>query len=155
MNIIVDGPTDFHEKTDRIKPTSIPVDFATIPETLKSLNLWVVWAYVWKHGRWCKLPFQPVLASDRVPGEDGLEVVRREVERPEHLVGLWRRWLSFISDTRISLTASASCSRMDSWEPISTSAGTRRRARSQSGGWIWYGGVTRTPMSAPARPGSR
>ena len=71
-----------------IKPTSIPVDFANIPDELKRLNLWVVWAYVWKDERWTKLPFQPVMASTEVSGEDGLDAVRRQVERPEHVVGL-------------------------------------------------------------------
>jgi hypothetical protein len=71
MNIIVDGSTDFHEKADRIKPTPIPVDFATIPETLKRLKLWVVWAYVWKDGRWYKLPFQPVFASEGYRAKSG------------------------------------------------------------------------------------
>jgi hypothetical protein len=65
MNNLVDGSTDSHEETDKIKPTSIQVDSAKIPEKLKGLKLWVVWAYEWKDGRWCKLPFQPVFASDR------------------------------------------------------------------------------------------
>ena len=71
MNNIVDGLTHFHEELDKIKPTSIPVDFAKIPETLKGLTLWVVWRYVWKDGRWCKQPFQPVLASDRYRAKTG------------------------------------------------------------------------------------
>ena len=58
-------------KRTRIKPTSIPVDFANIPETLKRLNLWVVWAYVWKDGRWTKLPFQPVMASKKYRAKTG------------------------------------------------------------------------------------
>ena len=66
MYIIVDGSTDFQQEVrTRIKPTSLPVDFANIPEKLKRLNLWVVWAYVWKDGRWTKMPFQPVMASDK------------------------------------------------------------------------------------------
>jgi hypothetical protein len=71
MNNIVDGTTDFHEETHKIKPTSIPVDHANIPEKLKGLNLWVVWAYVWRDGRWCKLPFQPVFASDKYRSTTG------------------------------------------------------------------------------------
>jgi len=68
MYNIVDGATDFQQK---IKPTSIPVDFANIPELLKGLNLWVVWAYVWKDERWTKLPFQPVRASDKYRAKTG------------------------------------------------------------------------------------
>jgi len=59
MYNIVERPTIFQQK---IKPISLQVDFANIPELLKRLNLWVVWAYVWKDGRWTKLPFQPVRA---------------------------------------------------------------------------------------------
>jgi hypothetical protein len=44
---------------------------ANIPDALKRLNLWVVWAYVWKDERWCKLPFQPVPASDRYRAKTG------------------------------------------------------------------------------------
>ena len=82
MNIIVDGSTDFHEKTDRIKPTSIPVEFARIPQTLKRLKLWVVWAYVWKDGRWCKLPFQPVLASDGYRAKTGWKLYAAKSNDP-------------------------------------------------------------------------
>src|SRR6516165_7760098 len=82
MNIIVDGSTDFHEETDKIKPTSIPVDFASIPEKLKALKLWVVWRYVWKDERWCKLPFQPILASDRYRAKTGWKLYAAKSNDP-------------------------------------------------------------------------
>jgi hypothetical protein len=64
MNNIVDGSTDSHEETDKIKPIPLQVIHANIPVSLKGMRLWVVWAHEWKDGRWCKLPFQPVMASD-------------------------------------------------------------------------------------------
>lgn len=43
MCIIVEGSTDFlkevGEKSENIKPTSLPVDFTNIPDVLKRLNL--------------------------------------------------------------------------------------------------------------------
>ena len=71
MNNIVDGSTDFHEKADKIKPTALRVEHGNIPDKLKRLNLWVVWAYVWKDGRWTKLPFQPVMASKKYRAKTG------------------------------------------------------------------------------------
>jgi hypothetical protein len=68
MCIIVDGATDFQQK---VKPVSLPVDWGNIPELLRKLNLWVVWAYVWKDERWTKLPFQPVMASDNYRAKTG------------------------------------------------------------------------------------
>ncbi len=71
MNKIVDGSTECHEKADKIKPTALPVEHANIPIKLKRLILWVEWAYVWKDGRWTKLPFQPVTASDKYRAKTG------------------------------------------------------------------------------------
>jgi primase-polymerase (primpol)-like protein len=75
MYNIVDGSTDFHEevgeKAARTKPIHLQVIHANIPENLKPLKLWVVWAYTWKDGRWCKLPFQPVMASQEYREKTG------------------------------------------------------------------------------------
>ena len=67
---------------------ALPVDHANIPEMLKRLNLWVVWAYVWKDGRWTKMPFQPVKASQKYRDKTGWVSLRRQIQRPEHVVGL-------------------------------------------------------------------
>jgi hypothetical protein len=86
MDIIVNGATDFNqkigEKVEEIKPTSIPVVLANIPEELKRRNLWVVWAYVRKDGRWTKMPFQPVKASEKYRDKTGWSLYAAKSNTP-------------------------------------------------------------------------
>src|ERR1035441_7434092 len=87
MCIIVNGMTDFQqevgEKVEEIKPTSIPVDFAKIPDELKRRNLWVVWAYVLKDQRWTKMPFQPVKASQMYRAKTGWSLYVAKSNNPD------------------------------------------------------------------------
>src|SRR5262249_2871484 len=86
MCITVDGSTVFRQevgkKTDEIKPTSIRVDHANIPDVLKRLKLWVVWAYVRKDGRWTKLPFQPAMASEKYRDKTGWSLYAAKSNAP-------------------------------------------------------------------------
>jgi len=68
---VTDFQLEVGEKVEESKPTSIPVDHARIPDELKRRNLWVVWAYVRKDGRWTKMPFQPVRSSQKYRDKTG------------------------------------------------------------------------------------
>jgi len=87
MCIIVDGVTDFQlevgEKVEEIKPTSIPVDHAKVPDNLKRRNLWVVWAYVRKDGRWTKMPFQAVRSSQKYRVKTGWVLFAAKSNNPD------------------------------------------------------------------------
>jgi len=80
---VTDFQLEVGEKVKEIKPTSIPVDHAKIPDNLKRRNLWVVWAYVRKDGRWTKMPFQAVRSSQKYRVKTGWVLFAAKSNNPD------------------------------------------------------------------------
>jgi len=80
---VTDFQLEVGEKVEEIKPTSIPVDHAKVPDNLKRRNLWVVWAYVRKDGRWTKMPFQAVRSSQKYRVKTGWVLFAAKSNNPD------------------------------------------------------------------------
>ena len=102
--------------SEKSSPQPSRSNHANIPDELKRLNLWVVWAYVWKDGRWTKMPFQPVHGIEEVSGRRRGGLCTPPNPTTRALGRTMRRWRRFISSTQPLPMESASCSKRGSWE---------------------------------------